>query len=628
MTAKFVVRVIVVLLLQLALMGQMATAASTTSSSADPGPSPASLHFSTHPDEVEIFRARVFDEPLIPTGGHPPPAETAALAEALSGYAARAGPDDFSGLTAFLAAYPNSAWTPSLLLHLGAEYYNTGHYSKALEAWEQAWQQFRGVTNGPAKAQADRALGELARMYSKLGRMDELRELLDTTSDRTLTGPGTQLIHAAQQALWMMRNRPELSFRCGPLALKSILAQSNASRALNSLIFNSRSTTNGFSLLQVGQLSRQLGLNYQMAFRSPGAELIVPAVVHWRAGHYAALLQNDGDQFLVQDFTFRRSLRMSASALDEEASGYFLVPPGQLPSGWRIVSEPEAQGIWGKGTVSAQTTTATTPYDTQTGGDNGGQCTPMTSYTMDTMLVSLNLHDAPMGYKPPVGPAVRFKAVYNGLEADQPATFYYSNLGPKWTCNWISYITDNPQSPGSGVSFYVDGGGTLSFSGYNSSTKSYASELMSHTVLILTSSSSYELQYSDGSKKEFTQSDGSTGTSRRVFLTQIIDPAGNSLQLGYDSELRITNVIDAIGQSTTFLYTNPVYSNAITAVIDPFGRAANLQYNAAGMLTQITDVLGLTSQYTYGPNDFISALNTSYGNTIFQTGVTNGSTWL
>jgi YD repeat-containing protein len=477
-------------------------------------------------------------------------------------------------------------------------------------------------------------------MYSKLGRVQGLKDLLNSTANRPLTGPGTQLIHAAQQALWMMQNRPEISFRCGPLALNSILAHSDPKKALNPLIFYSKSSTNGYSMAQVARLSWDLGLNYQMAFRSPGAVLILPAVVHWKAGHYAALLQKDGDRFLIRDLTFRGSLWMSAAALDEEASGYFLVPPGPLPAGWRLVREQEAAQVWGKGTVSSQDPNASSPGDSHTGGDGGGGAgngpgggggsngCPMTSYTMDTMLVSLNLHDTPVGYRPPVGPAVRFTATYNALEAGQPATFPYSNLGPKWTCNWIAYITDNPQSPGADVSFYVDGGGTLLFSGYNSSSKSYAPELMTQSVLVLTSSSSYELRYPDGSKKEFTKSDGATGSSRRIFLTQLIDPSGNSIHLNYDSQLRMTNVVDAIGQSTTLLYTNMVYSKAITAVVDPFGRAAYFQYNSSGRLSQITDILGLTSRYVYGANDFVSSLGTPYGTNTFVTGSTNGGTFL
>jgi len=613
------------------------------------GAAPAiALHFSAQPDEAEIFRARVFDEPLVPMGGHPDAGEDAALANALAKYSSRTNIDDFSSLAFFLKSFPDSAWSPSLLLHFGTEYYNTGHYSKALESWEQAWQQCKGMTEGPGNAQADRALGELARMYSKLGRMNELQELLNSTSNRSLSGPGIQLIHAARQALWMMQNRPDVSFRCGPLALKSILARNDSAKALDPLIFYSKSTTNGFSLSQVGDLSRQLGLNYQTAFRSPGAAFIVPAVVHWKTGHYAALLQKDGDRFLVQDLTFRSTLRVSAAALDEEASGYSVVPPGPLPAGWRLVPEHEADGVWGKGSISGQNGNSTGPNDPTGGGPPssprcrggngggsgagaGGGCGGMggmTTYTMHLMLVSLTLNDMPVGYSPPLGPAVYFIATYNQLEANQPATFYYSNLGPLWDFNWLSYVTDNPSSPGADLSLYQSGGGTIDYTGFNPATQSYAFEPISQTTLTQTSSSSYEQQFQDGSKREFALSDGSLGTSRRIFMTQLIDPAGNAVELQYDTSLRITSIIDALGQTTSFLYTNSAFPYAITAVIDPFGRGAYLEYNTSGMLSQITDVLGITSQYVYGTNDFVNALITPYGKTTFAAGLTNGWPWL
>jgi hypothetical protein len=54
------------------------------------------------------------------------------------------------------------------------------------------------------------------------------------------------------------------------------------------------------------------------------------------------------------------------------------------------------------------------------------------------MLVSLNINDEPVGYTPPVGPAIRFMVRYNQREANQ----VFSNLGPKWTFDWLSYITD------------------------------------------------------------------------------------------------------------------------------------------------------------------------------------------
>jgi len=44
------------------------------------------LRFSTVPTVPELYRARVFDEPLVPIGGEPDAAENTALAAALLDY--------------------------------------------------------------------------------------------------------------------------------------------------------------------------------------------------------------------------------------------------------------------------------------------------------------------------------------------------------------------------------------------------------------------------------------------------------------------------------------------------------------------------------------------------------------
>ncbi len=72
-------------------------------------PPKTGLEFSANPTTQEIFRARVFEEPLVPIGGEPDAAENAALAAALLGYAKRSGPDDFASLTGFLEKHPKSA---------------------------------------------------------------------------------------------------------------------------------------------------------------------------------------------------------------------------------------------------------------------------------------------------------------------------------------------------------------------------------------------------------------------------------------------------------------------------------------------------------------------------------------
>jgi RHS repeat-associated protein len=243
------------------------------------------------------------------------------------------------------------------------------------------------------------------------------------------------------------------------------------------------------------------------------------------------------------------------------------------------------------------------------------------------MLVSLNLTDEPVGYSPPVGPSVDFAVTYNHREAFQPATFTYANFGSKWTCDWVSYITDDPQSPSADVNLYAPGGGTRTFTGFDTNTQTYGFEQYEQTRLTRTGSASYEMLEPDGSKLVFSQSDGSIGTSRKIFLTQMLDSFGNAVSLNYDGNLRLTSITDAIGQVTTLTYglTNDTYK--ITRVTDPFGRFATFTYDGLGRLTNITDVIGLNSQFTYETNgDFINALITPYGTNTFTRGE-SGTTW-
>lgn len=637
------------------------------------------LRFSAEPTDSNIFDARVFEEPLVPLDGDYRVDENKALAAALKAYEARTSPDDCSSLEAYLESFPNSRWSGPLLLNLGIEDYNYGYYSKALDAWERAWAQCQEVRSGPAKPEADRALGELARMYSKIGRLADLSRLLDSTTNRDLAGPATQLIHSAESARWIMEHQPDYAFGCGPSALDRILLRVDPTKAGNPYLLKCKSSTNGFSLTQVADIAAHLGMNYQMAYREPGAAFIVPAVVNWKVGHYAALVERRDYRILAQDYTFGDTVWMTTNAVSEEASGYFLVPAGALPDGWRTVSPEEGNLVWGKGLVDGNNPDGTSSLDLFCGGTECTKCSKcakkaedaipdyipagatyvngvftwhgqapqppqsyldradsnpdplsggMTTYTMHAMLASLTLHDTPVSFISPVGPQVAFTATYNQLEANQPATFYYSNLGPKWDCSWLSYITDNPGSPNADVSMYADGGGTFRFSNFNLQTQCFSLEVMSQSTLVRLTSSSYELQYPDGSRREYGQSDGSTGSTRRIFLTQIIDPSGNTVQFKYDSQLRITNVVNAISQATTLNYTNAAYPFAITSVVDPVGRTAQLLYDTNGLLIQITDALGLSSQYSYGANQFVTNLTTPYGTTTFTAGTTNGGTYL
>jgi RHS repeat-associated protein len=640
------------------------------------------LQFSAKPAVQEIFRARIFEEPLVPIGGEPDEAENAALAAALLGYAKRTGPDDFASLTEFLEQHPNSPWCAALLTDIGLEYYNAAHFSLALEAWREAWANAKDAMDVKGKAIVDRAAGELAYMYARLGRMTELEALLKSVEGRTFVGAATEKIAGAREGLWNMQNKPEISFKCGPYALQRILLSDHkvlTSSPTNALmeIFNFPSTQMGCSLLQVAELSKKVGLNYQMAFRgapltpslstsdgkrvSAGrvrGDFIIPSVVHWKVGHYAAMVRQEGDRYLLEDPTFGNTVWATRQALEAETSGYFLIPPGNLPRGWRSVDVKEGASIWGKGQTASNNPGHTGCEDAKSGGSNpcgGPPCGPfggpagpnpgpggpgpgnddlgffgnslkgavigalngMAVSSVHLMLVSLNIIDTPVGYSPPVGFPVQFTVRYSQRDAFQPANFTYSNFGPKWTCDWISYITDNPSNTLADVNYYAMGGGTRTFTGFTNSQTS-AFQVHDQTLLKRTGESSYEMLAGDGSKAIFSQSDGSMGTSRKVFLTQLMDPFGNAVTLTYDATLRLVAITDAIGQVTTLTYgnTNDIYK--ITRVTDPFGRFANFEYDGLGRLTNITDVIGINSRFKYeGNGDFINALITPYGTNSF-----------
>lgn len=272
----------------------------------------------------------------------------------------------------------------------------------------------------------------------------------------------------------------------------------------------------------------------------------------------------------------------------------------------------------------------TKPCDAKNGGDQCNDCGShaMARYSAHSMLASLNVEDTPITYTPPRGPAIKFTVTYNQRDTQEPQTLSSSNLGPKWTFNWLSCVIDDPATQLSRTLVYVPGGGAESYA-FDPGTQSFSSDPQSHATLVRISSSTYEKRFPDGSKQIFSQSNGASSYPRQIFITQWIDSAGNSVAINYDGSNRITSVTDALEQSTTFSYELPGDSLKITKVTDPFGRYAVLNYTN-GKLTSITDPIGIQSVFTYATDgtNFITSLQTPYGTTNFATGQLGTNRWV
>ena len=591
-------------------------------------PPAADLRFSGSPTDGEILHASLFEEPLVPTAATTP-RDNRTLASALVAYrdaVQRTGARDaVLPLTSFVETHPASPWTASVLLRLGILLRQTGHYTKALEAMQRAWELTRGLETPGGRALGDACVARLSQFEAYLGREDLLGSLLAEVESRPLQGAAAALVGDARLGLGMMRNHPDSAFRCGPLALERIRSFEHPDAPdpeLFRVIAGARSTPNGLSLSALRDLSRAIGLNYQTAFRAPGAALIVPAVVHWKVGHYAAVLERDPQhegRFFVEDSVPGERLRMDPGTLDEEASGYFLAPPGPLPDGWRSVTAQEGDRVWGRGDTGASHDVGDTgpcsgPDATGscTGGGGGG-----TEWSVHPQLVSLMLQNTPLRYTPPVGPPVKLEMVYAHLDAQQPATFNFFNFGNKWTSSWLSYVTDNVSVNGT-ASLYGRGGGAETYtypSGSNVSAAAPFTQAVLTRVVTGSSTTGFTRQLRSGAVEQFGQAVGT-----RFFLSSVSDPQGNRVTLAYDAQMRLVSLADAIGQVTTLTYGLASDPLKVTQVTDPFARSAMFTYTADGHLASITDVLGITSQYTWAATDFVSSLTTPYGTTAFTFG--------
>ena len=615
-------------------------------------PPTGNMTFSSQPTDSEFFRNSPFQEPLIPIGAQTSVAENQALAAALTDFAKRKVQDDFSAIDTFLAQYSQSAWQISLLTNMGLVYRKTGWYSKSLDAWEKVWSLGKAETQPAAFALVNRALGELISLNASLGRVERLEPLLAEIQNRSVSGSAGEKIDDAKQGLAWMKKHPADGYRCGPLAVEAMRAHSKKKITFSLLIKTEPSSPKGTSLTQIYKLSNKVGLNLQMAKRSPGSAVITPAVIHWKVGHFAAAVANKNGLIQLHDPTFGGDVWVTQQALDSEADGYSLVQSGNLPSGWTSVEAAEGDTVWGKGPPSMNdpnNNAGPTPNcGCPTGGGGGGAPgTPeqssgapgsnssstspnMASYSIYEAATSLCVQDTPVYYTPAYGPPVQFTISYSQREANQPSSFNYSNLGPLWTFSFLSYITDNPQNQQANVTQYLSGGGTLTYT-YDTSISGFDPQLQNLGQLTRLSSSSYQLVLPDGSKQIFSAA-GTGTTSRNVYLTQTVDPYGNTLTFNYDSTYRMTSVLDALGHATTISYESnnvnslPAYYQ-IASVTEYYGRSATFTYDSNGNLSSSTDMGGLTSNFYY-TNGVMSSMKTPYGTTTFNVGQNGLIRWV
>jgi hypothetical protein len=470
--------------------------------------------FSAQPTAAEIVQARVFSEPLMAIGDTTP-AENTALARAITAYVHGASPEQVAPFQTFLDEHGSSAWRPSLLASLASLYWRTGLFTRAVRTWEEAWRLAKDTTEADGRATADRAVGELMQALVAFGRSAELEAISKEVGDRAMRGTAAEKVRLAREGLSMMLDHRNLLTPSAVVAIGRVLSRAQPGYKGNRELAEYRSGRYGVTLVEARDLAVRVGLKMQMAWRPAGAAVVVPSIVHSRLDHYAAIVARDEarGRYLMDDPLVQGQTWLSEGALSEDASGYALVPEGPLPEGWRSVRESEAAVVVGR-CVPPEMDGGGCPTCENGGGPGGGGPggpggpslgRRMATYQLLRPWAALRIVDAPVGYSPARGPAVEFEVAYNHREALQPQTFTFSNLGPRWTHSFYSYVQDDPADLSGDILVFARSGGYERHRDIDSPT--YKPHWESFTALVRTSTDPirYEARHADGSVDVYAQ---------------------------------------------------------------------------------------------------------------------------
>lgn len=627
------------------------------------------------PTDAELFRVRAFEEPLVPVGRATTPAENRALARALRAYMRGKNPEHVAPLLEFLLAVPDTPWRASLLANVGTVYSRTGYFSRALQSWTDAWRLAKGATDPRQLAVAQYAVGEWLELMMNLGQVEPLRARLDEVKDVPMRGRAAAKATAAHEALGFLTRHHHEATASSAVALGAWLrARRGDAYVIPAEVLKFHPSGEGTSLLELRDFARQYAPELEMARREADAEPIVPAIVHLRVGHYTAIVRASGGLYLLRD-AILGDRWISRAALDDEGSGYVLVPATPSGSGWRDVEPHEATAVRGHcvpglpdsddngpeendgdpdddgdgdggddddsddpdeegdgdGDDPADGDDSDESNDDDGGGDDDTDADTcpigMPQYSLQPLTAALRLQDVPLRYTPPSGPQVELRLLYDHRQQSQPQTFAFGNVGPAWETNWgSSYILESPGActlfgcAGPTLSVILRGYGREGYDGSPATTQNFGTNWRTKATMVRVSRDPirYERRLRGGGIEVYEHADGGIEGQRRVFLSQIIDSRGHSIGFTYDSQMRLVGVTDAIGQVTTLAYEHATDPLKLTKVTDPFGRIVTLTYTSAGQLASVTDVIGMTSSFVYGTDDVITSMTTPYGTTSFK----------
>lgn len=601
------------------------------------------------PTAADISASGILASPLRATQSESASgAERAALGEFLQSYRQSGGPLNLENIALLesFAAGKSIGSDADVLLAEAADIANRfGYFAKQGDLLRSAWDVAKQRQGTDGLLQADATLASYLRFLARSGKKQELRQLLQETENRPLSGFAWEARYHAKEALWFLENQAVKNVFCGFNAANDICVPRGKQPIFPDIHDDAeakRFVERGLSLHELKERSREAGGDLVVVKRVSGSAIPVPSVAHLTYNHYVAFTGRGDSGVVMVDKAMEFSGEVPDAVINAQSSGYFLVPEAtDLGADFALVGEAEASVVFGRHCVHGRDTQGTNV----TQGNNGSMATadpappkqckiiekkpsapaPMAFYEFALLNPGLMVYDTPVFHVPAYGPKVAFTLTYNERTPIVYGLSSVSNLGPTWIHAYLTYIELTSTGINPSLRFVDQSGGYHDYT-YSATAGAYQQRYRDMPIPSAMPGG-YRLRFADGSSKEFTQAN-TVGSTTRYYLTAIVDTDGNRLQLAYDNRSRLVSLTDASGLVTTLGYAAhqgdgvPTDEMKIRTVTDPFSRSAHLVYSASGRLKKIIDPIGITSEFTYDTTlpDRMVKLTTPYGTDKFTYG--------
>jgi RHS repeat-associated protein len=245
--------------------------------------------------------------------------------------------------------------------------------------------------------------------------------------------------------------------------------------------------------------------------------------------------------------------------------------------------------------------------------------------------IMLWITDEPLAYQTATGGRMSFKTYYHSVDAEGEGEWYPvtgTSFGDYWRASWLSTcsLADNPGY----VTLYPPGGGVRVYTNLNGTAPEYSSNTRGIGITNSGNIVGFELIYPSGAMDVYAQFGSSY--SQDLFLTQQTDANGRTTTYIYNTNTYVLQyIVDCDGRTNTFTYSwNPMWnaSNLVSRITNPYGRSVTFSYytnNGNGAeLSNVVDAAGNSTTFVYSdsPCTVVTNMMTPYGTTTFDFGLT------